>query len=228
MSKKVVILFTVLSLISIQALAQSNQLLPDLITSALPLLDRSIDHETIPGKKLLRFSNATPNIGKGRLELRGGDILEDGSQQVFQRIYLKDGTFISRLAGAFDYHPEHDHVHFNDYAAYRLRRVTFLRGVGRVVARSEKVSFCIRNSQIYNPRLPGFTPISQYSECEGDVQGIGVGWADIYGKHLPGQWIDITGVPKGRYWIESVVDPYNHIKESNENNNIARSMVYID
>lgn len=109
-----------------------------------------------------------------------------------------------------------------------MRKVTFIRGVGRVVARSEKVSFCIRNSLPYNPRLPGFNPISEYSECEGDVQGIGIGWMDVYGKNLPGQWIDITDVPGGRYWIESVVDPYNRIKESNEKNNISRSMIYLE
>lgn len=228
MSKKLLIPFTVLSMFSSLAWGQSTQLLPDLITSSIPLLDRKIDHETMPGRKLLRFANATPNIGRGRLELRGGDILPDGSQQVFQRIYYSNGTFISRLAGTFDYHPEHNHIHFNEYAAYRLRKVTFLRGVGRVVARSEKVSFCIRNSLPYNPRLPGFNPISEYSECEGDVQGIGVGWSDVYGKNLPGQWIDITNIPRGRYWIESVVDPFNRIKESNEYNNVARSMIYIE
>lgn len=51
---------------------------------------------------------------------------------------------------------------------------------------------------------------------------------DVYGKNLPGQWIDITDVPGGRYWIESVVDPYNRIKESNEKNNISRSMIYLE
>jgi hypothetical protein len=228
MSKKIILSFAAFSLFSTQIWAQATQLLPDLITSSIPLLDREIDHDTLPGKKLLRFANATPNIGRGRLEMRGGDVLPNGSQQVFQRIYKSDGTFISRLAGEFDYHPEHHHVHFNDYAAYRLRKVTFWKGVGKVVARSEKVSFCIRDSFPYNPRLPGFNPISEYTTCDGGVQGIGVGWADVYGKNLPGQWIDITDIPRGRYWIESVVDPYNRIKESNEHNNVARSMVYIE
>jgi len=228
MSKKIIIAFTAFSLISKLAMAQSTPLLPDLITSPSALLDRRIDYETISGRKLLRFSNATPNIGRGKLELRGGDILEDGTQQVFQRIYLKDGNYVSRLAGVFEYHPEHNHIHFNEYAAYRLRKVISLAGVGRVVASSEKVSFCIRDTVPYNPLLPGFKIKSQYSTCEGQVQGLGIGWADIYGKNLPGQWIDVTDVPSGRYWIESVVDPFNRIKESNEHNNVTRSMVHLD
>lgn len=228
MSKKVFIPFTFFSLLSLQAMAQSTQMLPDLITSPSPLLDRRIDYETIPGRKLLRFSNATPNIGRGRLELRGGNILEDGTQEVFQRIYFRNGTFVSRLAGVFEYHPEHNHIHFNEYAAYRLRKVISLAGVGRIIASSEKVSFCIRDTVPYNPLLPGFKIKSQYSTCEGQIQGLGIGWADFYQKNLPGQWIDITDVPRGRYWIESVVDPFNRIKESNENNNVSRSLVYID
>jgi hypothetical protein len=228
MSNKSILLFTVLSMISFQALATSNPLLPDLITSPSPLLDRRIDEDTIPGRKLLRFSNATPNIGRGKLELHGGKILEDGTQEVFQRIYFKNGNFISRLAGVFIYHPEHHHIHFNDYAAYRLRKVRSLAGVGEVVASSEKVSFCIRDSVPYNPLIPGFRFKSQYSGCEGQIQGLGVGQADFYQKNLPGQWIDITDIPTGRYWIESEVDPFHRIKESNELNNVTRTIVNIE
>lgn len=80
MSWKALMTFTALSLASTLSWSQSDLLLPDLKTSSLHLLDRKIDRDTIPSRKLLRFSNATPNIGKGRLELRGGDIREDGSQ----------------------------------------------------------------------------------------------------------------------------------------------------
>lgn len=228
MSKNVLITFAVFSLISTKAFAEPTQLLPDLITSPSPLNDNRIDFETIPGRKLLRLSNSSPNVGIGKLELRGGKILEDGKREVFQRIYLSDGSFVSRLAGVFEYHPQHNHIHFKDYASYRLREVTPNSGVGSIVARSEKVSFCIRNSVVYDRNLPGFNPKSEYKKCSSVVQGIGVGYADFYGKNLFGQWIDITDVPSGRYWIESVVDPNNRIKESNEDNNVARTMVNID
>jgi hypothetical protein len=207
--------------------AAPTYLYPDLITSAAHLYDQKIDTTTIPGRKLLRFANATPNWGQGRLEIRGGEINPDGSQQVLQIIYATDGSYMTRLAGSFDYHPDHNHTHFNDFAAYRLRKVNLVRGVGRVIRRSEKVSYCLMDSSVANPRLPGFNPFARYRSCDNRVQGISVGWMDVYGKNLPGQWIDVTGLPAGRYWLESVVDPRNRLKESNENNNLARVMIYL-
>lgn len=228
MSRNTFISFSVFCLISTKAFAQPTQLLPDLITSPSALNDNGIDFETIPGRKLLRLSNSSPNVGIGKLELRGGRILGNGNREVFQRIYLSDGNFVSRLAGIFEYHREHNHIHFKEYAVYRLRNITPNSGVGAIVASSEKISFCIRNSVIYNRNLPGFNPKSEYKKCRSDIQGIGVGYADFYRKNLYGQWIDVTDVPPGRYWIESVVDPNNRLKEINEDNNVARTKVYID
>src|SRR5205823_3311040 len=71
--------------------------------------------------------------------------------------------------------------------------------------------------------LPGSPASSQYSG--GLTQGLSVGWADVYSASLQGQWIDITEVPSGRYWLEAVVDPANNIKESNELNNTNRILI---
>lgn len=228
MSINALITFTIFCLLSTKAFAQPTQLLPDLTVSPSPLNDNAIDYETIPGRKLLRLSNSSPNIGRGKMELRGGRILGNGNREVFQRIYLSDRSYVSRLAGVFEHHREHNHIHFKDYAVYRLRTITPDSGVGAIVASSEKVSFCLRNSVVYNRNLPGFNPKSEYKNCSSNVQGIGVGYADFYRKNLYGQWIDITDVNPGRYWIESVVDPINRLKESNEDNNVARTMVNID
>lgn len=204
-----------------------SYLYPDLITSQAYLFDNRIDTSSIPGKKLLRFANSTPNIGRGKLELRGGNIREDNNIEVYQRIYATNGLHTSRLAGIFEYHPEHEHTHFNDYAKYRLRQIVGLSGLGQVIAESEKISFCIRDSSIYNFRLSHFRPWAKYKTCGTGVQGISVGWMDVYGKELPGQWIDVTNLATGRYWLESIVDPDNRIKESNEANNTARIQVFI-
>lgn len=230
MSRNTLILFSVFTLSSTTAYAQlaPTELLPDLITLPSVLRDNRIDYDTIPGKKLLRLSNSSPNVGKGKMEIRGGRILSGGKREVHQRIYLTNGRYVSKLAGVFEYHREHKHIHFQDYAVYRLREVTSNSGVGAIVAKSEKVSFCLRNSRVYNRNLPGFNPRSEYKGCSSEIQGIGVGYADYYGKNLYGQWIDITNVDPGQYWIESEVDPSNRLKESNEDNNIARVMVNID
>src|SRR4030095_10043890 len=61
-----------------------------------------------------------------------------------------------------------------------------------------------------------------YFACSVKKQGISVGWADVYSQSLPDQWIDVTDVAPGRYWLEVVADPDNQIVESNEENNTTR------
>src|SRR5262249_47815447 len=67
---------------------------------------------------VLHFAQATPNIGLGPMELRAGEDLGNGTQAVYQRIYNEPEmlTYTDRLAGTFTFHPEHNHIHFDDYA----------------------------------------------------------------------------------------------------------------
>src|SRR5207247_578097 len=103
---------------------------------------------------------------------------------------------------------------------YNLRTVTESNGVGDIVASGQKVSFCLLDSRKYDGSLPGAPNSDQYNTC-GQLQGISVGWADVYNSRLANQWIDITDVPEGTYWLESEVDPSNRILESDETNNVA-------
>jgi len=174
---------------------------------------------TIQGDQL-RLSTAVANVGEGRLELRGGAINGD-RQDVHQRIYNSDGSFTDLLAGSFVYHPEHGHIHFENFASYRLCEVLPDGSVGGVVAEGEKVSFCLLDVERYETTGPA-TP--HFLTC-GQVQGISVGWADVYDRGLPGQSIDITGIADGQYWLEVVVDPLNLIQELDETNNTARIQI---
>src|SRR5262249_18270932 len=96
----------------------------------------------------LHFGQATPNIGTGPVELRAGPDLGDGTQLVYQRVYQDAGltTFVDREAGTFAFHPEHNHIHFNDYATYALRQALPDAGgdglpeVGAAVAGGQKTS----------------------------------------------------------------------------------------
>jgi hypothetical protein len=105
-----------------------------------------------------------------------------------------------------------------------IREILPSNGVGNVVAAGEKTSFAIIDFVEYDPSLPGF-PSGDGVYSGGLVQGISVGWGDVYGGYLPDQWIDVTGVPPGRYWLEARVDPQNLVLESNESNNVARILV---
>ncbi|HEX6031503.1 MAG TPA: lysyl oxidase family protein [Tepidiformaceae bacterium] len=205
-----------------------QDLVPDILVRMNELYDYDIVTNIVPGHTHLRFSNATANIGLGKLYLLG--VLPDngdGTQDVRQRIWRTDGTHFDRYAGAFVYHREHQHIHFEDWAIYRLRTVTAGGGVGNVVVEGAKTSFCILDGLVHDSTLPGFTSSPEFVTCGATVQGLTVGWADVYHKNLEGQNLDITNVPPGQYWLESEADPLDHILEKDETNNIARIPITI-
>jgi hypothetical protein len=202
-----------------------NDLLPDLsVWASAPnsylygwYLDQ--DEPTEPGRTLMRVSTATPNTGAGKLELRG----DSSAPGVYQRIFRADGSSYDRFAGNFTFHPNHGHLHFDNWINLHLRAVLTNDGVGGIIASGHKTSFAIIDLVRYDPSLPGSPSSGQYTG--GLVQGLSVGWADIYTADLQDQWIDVTDVPSGRYWLEAVVDPADSILESNETNNAARILV---
>lgn len=55
--------------------------------------------------------------------------------------------------------------------------------------------------------------------------GISTGWRDVYEKTLPFQYVDVSDVTPGYYWVRSEVDPQNLIRETNETNAPAFSTV---
>jgi hypothetical protein len=206
-------------------------LLPDIIIwdryLASAYVGTTNSQELPSGRRCLRFSTTTANIGSGTLELRGGTA--SGSiQPVYQKIFRDDNTWYERLAGNFEYHPTHGHMHFDDWTNFRLRVVTADNGVGDVVAVGEKQSFCIIETTVYDSSMPGFNnPNWGPYSCSATKQGTRPGRADTYGSSLTGQYIDLTGVPNGIYWLEGIVDPLENVLESNENNNVTRVMVNI-
>ena len=197
-------------------------LLPDLTPWASEA-DSYIYGWTIQGDEL-RLTTAMANIGEGALEVRGGHVhAGQGGQDVYQRVYNADGTHTDYLAGTFEYHEGHGHIHFEDFAHFRLRSVTANDGVGDIVSQGEKVSFCLIDVDQHSSDAGART----YSSC-GQIQGVSAGWADVYHRGLPGQSIDISSVPDGTYWLEVEVDPLNQLIESDETNNVTRIQITLD
>jgi hypothetical protein len=211
----------------VEPAAAQVDLLPDLTVRADELYDNQIVTNIVPGRRHIRLSTGTPNGGAGKLYVYGGADLGNGKQQVIQRIYRSDGTSWERNAGQFVYHPTHNHIHVEAWCQYRIREILPGDGVGDVIAEGEKTSFCIIDLSVYNSSLPGFPPFGQFNSCNSTTQGLSVGWMDIYSKNLDGQWIDITDVPNGQYWLEAEVDPEGNFLESDESNNANRIKVTI-
>jgi hypothetical protein len=64
-----------------------------------------------------------------------------------------------------------------------------------------------------------------YDSHNDPLLGISVGWADLYHRNIPRQWIDVTGLSSGQYWLETEVDPSNLLQESNNSNNTTQVLV---
>ena len=51
--------------------------------------------------------------------------------------------------------------------------------------------------------------------------GLSWGWMDIYGSDLPGQTIDVTDVPDGKYRLWVNVDTNRWFQETRRDNNVT-------
>jgi Lysyl oxidase len=234
----------VLTANAMPAAAGPSRLLPDLITMRLSQDDLVLDASA--NKLLLRLSNEIANRGRGPLELfasgvshncdRDGDPAND--RDAFQRIFLDtngdhvfergvDNASTRKRVGCEQYHPAHHHWHLLDFSRYTLKR----ERTGKTVARSTKIGFCIIDTDHAFPGTPGSPPDPGYypagtPDCtETSIDGISVGWADIYRYGLPGQEINVTGLARGRYCLISKADPDNLLEESDNSNNARRTPI---
>ena len=196
---------------------------PDL--RATPPSDLRVEQTAVDGANtwVLRFSTLIGNFG-GRLELEGrpsGDRV-----RVYQRIYDAGGTNVVQTRGPigeFVYHPQHNHMHFEDWAENQLWRRSDWdawsrhRAPGRqkALAVSSKESFCIRD----DIRLVPTAGPSLYGACTATTQGLSAGWADLYKWDLYGQWVVLGQAPlaDGEYALRIVADPKRRIYESPNN-----------
>jgi len=171
------------------------------------------------GTTTLRFSTTSWNNGWGPLQLEAGTVdTGAGKQQVYQRIFNDDGGSTLFLSGWFDWHPTHNHFHYDGYALYSLQPVNAPGGSLRT---GQKTTFCVMDTTKIDGTLPGAPAQAVYSTCGNLIQGMSVGWGDTYGSHLPGQGIDFTNNADGVYQLKIGIDPNKNIVEANENDNEA-------
>ena len=182
----------------------------------LPASNFSLITDTT-GDSTLRFSTTSWNNGTGPLQIEAGSVdTGSGKQQVYQRIFNNDGTSSRFFAGWFEWHPTHNHFHFDDYALYDLQPINAPGGSERT---GQKTTFCIMDTTKIDASLPGAPASAGYSTCGNQIQGMSVGWGDTYGSSLPGQEIDFTDNPDGIYQLRIGIDPNTKIIESSEDDN---------
>lgn len=200
-------------------------LLPDLRT--LPPSDLNIKRFT-NGKRELRLSNTIWNSGAGPLELEGRHDSVTLKTRVFQHVLTDEpGVYEDRIVGEFVWHKTHDHWHYEQFSIYEL---WLLGPDGRpavLVSSSDKISYCVIDTDIVNRSARGFPSYRQYRGCDQRLQGLSVGWGDTYKSFLDGQSIILSGVSDGFYAVRSIVNPNRSLMESNYNNNTGVTMIEI-
>lgn len=217
---------------------RNNGVCPDLQVVRTDLLDqrvqlkqfRASDCEVIEGstvagrRRLLRFTTTYVNTGPG-------DLIVGDPRAAENRDF-------------FEFSSCHGHYHFQEYADYRLWTLTgydewdrlrtqnphalsrdLLARISNLAAkmvRGDKQGFCM----IDIVQIVPFSPGPNFTNCNTD-QGISVGWADVYDKSLPGQYIDITALPGGSYWLEVEVNAEHLLQEADYQDNSAAVQVRV-
>lgn len=169
------------------------------------------------GRKVLRFSVFTPNIGDEDLVV-GNPALNPNEQ-------LPNGE------PKWVFSQCHNHYHFQTFARYELRR----RGETSAVLTGQKRSFCIEDTRRTTATTDPVYCCNPGAACPDPVQGIQKGWGDLYPSNLPCQWIDITDGPTpgqdlapGDYDLCVLVNTGGYLNEQPQNDNSACVPITID
>lgn len=202
--------------------------LPDLQT--LPPFDLYTYSNERTGQQMIRFSNSVVNRGAGPLELRGDFIPKDTTIFVTQVLHSQDGLFEhgSRV-GDLEFHPEHNHWHWIGFSIYEIWSLDAVGNLDEKLRTSGKVGYCMLDTSPADDELLRELALSQddipehrqYWQCSWRLQGISTGWVDTYSANIPGQSMDVTGLPNGLYALRSTVDPDGLLIEADRRNNTA-------
>lgn len=185
-----------------------------------------------PRKRLhLAFVSSVENVGDGPAVVEASrPTTEHAAMPASQVIHRSDGS--TRSIGGigalhYNHSSDHSHWHYLGFERYELRRASDYS----LVAPDQKTGFCLVDSyRMPTGSIPPGAPTEPVFEdrCAlGDpgaihvLQGISVGFGDPYAARLDGQYIDITGVPSGQYFLVHRVNADRALLERGYSNNAA-------
>ena len=208
--------------------APVTESLPDLVSD--PPANQVIQTYSRPGQAnqlLLRFEGYVHNQGTGALEVRGTGPGGGRMASTVQRIYRSDGSFADDASRGvqivWEAEDGHNHWHVKNAARYSL----WSADRTAMVAPAMKVGFCLidyEKADSHGPSNEVYTLDAHNFCAQGNsgvpslVEGISPGWRDVYPRTLAFQWVDVSDVQPGTYWLLSEADPDNWARERNESN----------
>ena len=210
----------------------------------LPDLDQhvptglEVQRVDVGGKRAWRlgFDSASANVGAGPLRLHGHRRSRAQRTMTVDQLVTQTAgpSRVVRDVGVMSYvvHPDHDHWHLLGFERYELRSADSGQTLPR---RDRKTGFCLgdRFALAGASALPGFSSTPLQADFCGAGRpellrlftGISVGWGDRYLANIEGQFIDITGLPSGRYELIHRVNTDGRIAERDYTNN-ASSLLF--
>ncbi|MEZ5165725.1 MAG: lysyl oxidase family protein [Acidimicrobiales bacterium] len=201
---------------------RGNPQLPDLVPAPPVDVHTRLDDET--GRWTLRFSSTLANVGDGPFILHarrtGAGWTVEQEVAFSEEGGASHGVGVDMAWGG----DGHDHWHIRDVAHYQLLAADDAAQIDEDSLVDGKIGFCFFDSGRAVEGLGDDDPTYHHESCgaEDDREigmGLSVGWHDEYTFALPGQSIDIHGVPDGVYRLVAVADPDAAFDESDETNN---------
>lgn len=180
----------------------------------------------LKGRRLLRFTTILLNDGKGPIDVVGRRACRSTSRcptmSVRQRIRRTDGTWTVVRTTArmrFEVGDRHRHWHVEDFERYRLWRLGVADPTPR---RARKFGFCFFDISRVRRWGPAHRQYAQ-SRCGTPDSlrvhvGLSAGWQDTYPWDFAGQYIDVTGLPRGEYLLCVTADPRKQFRQADTRN----------
>jgi hypothetical protein len=175
---------------------------------------------------LLVFTSTVESVGFGPLIVEGRRTSRHAStMRADQLIQLRQGGF-RRVKGVgrlrYNINPTHSHWHLLPFERYELRTLG-----GKQILRDHKSGFCLTDD--YRSPLSTLGPRAAQppkgSDCAKNkpgarrvLEGIAVGWGDLYIPAKEGQAIDLSGIAPGDYDLVHRVNVLRLLRETNYSN----------
>jgi hypothetical protein len=215
--------------------AQAAELLPDLDQVAPSKL--VVTEATRAGRLVQRlgFASAVINVGAGPLIVEGSrPPLGAGTMRADQLVRRADDSIrVVPGVATLRYVRSSDHAHWHlvPFERYELRRV----GAGASAVRDAKTGFCLGDRYDSKRSLAGKPPEKVFRGRCGlrspnllrVRQGISVGYGDDYDPTLEGQYVELTGLPSGRYVLVHTVNGDRRLHERDYSNNAASLLLQL-
>jgi hypothetical protein len=185
------------------------------------------------GRRLLHSTSSVNSVGFGPIEIRGIRIPGTRLMRVNQRIHKRGGGKLTvPTTGRLSFYPvpfQYRYWKFRDAARFEIWAVDGAGNPTKKLRTGPKFYYCLRDLERtrpgpHSPRHPVYPGCNQNPNQKSIVLGTSVGWSDIYPADYNEQYVNVSRL-RGCFAFYLEVDPKNHLRETNEDDNRSRVLI---